>query len=185
MAVNRSFMPEQIVAGDTWQWSIDGLSDYPASEGWVLSFVLLNASQKIVFDAIAEGDEFKVMRSSEDTSSSEAGVYQWEASVKKGTALRFRLQTGTVEVLPNFGSAETLDTRSHARRVLEAIEAVIERRATKDQEEYSIEGRSLKRTPISDLLTLRDQYRREVDRELARERASKGRATGRRVLVKF
>ena len=55
----------------------------------------------------------------------------------------------------------------HVRRVIDAIEAVIERRATKDQKSYSIDGRSLERTPIDELLLLRDRYRAEWQRLLA------------------
>ncbi len=54
---------------------------------------------------------------------------------------------------------------THARRMLNAIEAALEGRASKDTESYTIEGRSLSRTPIPDLLRLRAIYRREVAAE--------------------
>jgi hypothetical protein len=90
-----------------------------------------------------------------------------------------------MEVEPDFSATATLDTRSHARKVLAAIEAVIERRATKDQEEYTIDGRSLKRTPVAHLLVLRYRYKREVEQEEQADRLAKGRGTGRKVVTRF
>jgi hypothetical protein len=61
--------------------------------------------------------------------------------------------------------------------------AVIEGRATRDQERYRINNRELQRTPISDLIRLRDRYREEARRERA---AAKGQSLlGRRVLTRF
>jgi len=77
----------------------------------------------------------------------------------------------------------TQDT--HARRVLTAIEAVIEGRASKDQEEYTIGTRSLKRTPIKDLLVLRDAYKAEVAHEDAQYRLAQGLPNPRKVRVRF
>ena len=59
------------------------------------------------------------------------------------------------------------DARSHVQRVLDAIEAVLEKRATLDQEQYRINNRELRRTPIADLLKLRDRYRMELQRAKA------------------
>lgn len=72
---------------------------------------------------------------------------------------------------------------SHAERVLVAIEAVIEGRASKDQESYKIGDRELVRTPLRDLLLLRDRYREDVRRARS---ARKGHSLfGRNVSVRF
>ncbi len=175
--------PAKVAAGDTWRWKrTDLAAEYPASDGWALTYVLLNASAKITFAASADGDAFLIHEAAADTISRAAGSYTWEASVAKGVD-RFRVGTGTMEVGPDFHSVASLDMRSHARKALAAIEAVIERRAAKDQQEYAIDGRSLKRTPIADLLVLRDRYKREVEREEQAERL--GRVSGRMVVTRF
>ncbi|MDJ0685391.1 MAG: hypothetical protein QNJ84_11870 [Alphaproteobacteria bacterium] len=177
--------PDRVVAGDTWRWRRDDLAaEYPATDGWALTYILLNETGKITFTASADGDGFLVDEAAADTVERLAGTYRWEAAVSRDGD-RFRVGTGTIEVQPNFSAAETLDTRSHARKVLAAIEAVIERRATKDQEEYTIEGRSLKRTPIAELIALRDRYRREVISEKQNERTARGLGSGRLVKVRF
>ena len=62
----------------------------------------------------------------------------------------------------------------------EASEAVIEGQVTKDQENYSIAGRSLSCTPIAYLLSLPDYYRTEFIREKRVERRNNGVGTGAR-----
>ena len=74
---------------------------------------------------------------------------------------------------------------SHAERVLAAIEAVLERRASTDQMNYSIEGLSLARTPITDLLTLRDRYKAEVTRQKQAAAFKEVPGRGRQVFTRF
>ena len=62
---------------------------------------------------------------------------------------------------------------------------MIENRATMDQQEYAIGGRSLKRTPMADLLRLRSVYRTEVKNEIAAERLAAGLPAGGKVQVRF
>jgi hypothetical protein len=69
--------------------------------------------------------------------------------------------------------------------VLDAIEAIIEKRSTKDQDSYSIQGRSLGRTPIADLILLRDRYRAEWVREQRAERIRNGLGHSGVVKVRF
>jgi len=69
--------------------------------------------------------------------------------------------------------------------VLDAIEAVIENRATLDQESYQIGGRSLKRMPIADLMRLRQLYRAEVAGEEAAAKLAAGLGTARKVQVRL
>ena len=79
-------------------------------------------------------------------------------------------------MVPKISTNTSIDVHSHARIVLSAIEAVIEGRASQDQMSYSIAGRSLSRMPIDDLLTFRDRYKAEWNKEkrLQRGKAGKG-----------
>lgn len=175
--------PELVVAGDTWTWRRDDLSDYPAS-AWTLTFYVSNASGKLDAEAVADGDAFVVTFAAANTAGLAAGTYRLEGYVVNG-AERYRIYTGSIEVEPNLASAGNIDARSHAEKALDAIQAVIEGRASKDQISYTIEGRTLSRTPIEDLLRLRDVYRREVSQERARDRIRSGRPAGRSTLVRF
>ena len=119
------------------------------------------------------------------TASLSTGVYHWQLYILRDSdSARLTFDSGTWEVKPNL-DADTADPRSHAKITLEDVEAVIEGRATKDQENYSIAGRSLSRTPVADLLSLRDYYRTEFLREQRVERRNNGIGTGARILARF
>jgi len=174
---------KEITAGDSIKW-IETLSGCPASDGWTLKFVLVNGSAKIELSASADGDDHAVVAPSVTTSSWSPGRYRYQAYAEKAGE-RHTVGTGMVDILPNFATAETLDSRTHAEKVLHAIEAVIEKRATKDQESYTIKGRSLSRTPLPDLLVLRDRYRSELRAAKRAEKVRAGQRPGTKIHVRF
>jgi len=94
------------------------------------------------------------------------------------------VDSGTFEVVANRDAATT-DPRSHVKITLDAIEAVIESRATKDQESYSINGRSLSRTPLKDLLMFRDKYKAEYLKEQRKESIANGRGHSGKIRVRL
>jgi hypothetical protein len=87
-------------------------------------------------------------------------------------------------VAPSFGAA-TLDTRSSARKALEAVEAYLADPNNLTAAKYEIAGRSLDRFPLTDLWAHRDRLRFEVAREDAATRAAAGLPDKRRVFVRF
>jgi hypothetical protein len=177
--------PLKIVAGDYVQWKRE-LSDFPADDGWVLTYTLLNATTKITITAAADGADHLVTLAIATTAAYTAGEYTWQAyATKAATSQRYKVDEGTMEVEANFAALSTLDARTHVKKVLDAIEAVIENRATLDQEEYSIQGRSLRRTPMEDLLTLHKRYKRLYAEEQNRERLRNGLGGSNRLLMRF
>ena len=173
--------PAVIAAGDTAKWR-RSLPAYPASAGWTLSYTLVRAATRITFSASADGDLHLVNVPASTTTAWTAGTYTWRAQVSKAGEV-YTISTGTLSIRPNFATAT--DGRSHARKVLDGIEAVIEGRATSEVGEYQIAGRSLKYIPIPELLALRDKYRAEVLREDAAERTARGLPDQRRTYVRF
>lgn len=174
--------PLQLNAGDTWRWTRT-LDDYPASQGWTLSYTLINAAAKITINASASGNDHAVLVAANTTGGYAPGAYEWRARVSKAGEV-YTVGEGRITVR-NALAASTLDTRSHARKTLEAVESVIEGRAGSAVLEYQIAGRSLKHIPIADLLVLRDKYRAEVMREDAAAAVASGLPDRRRVFVRF
>jgi hypothetical protein len=174
--------PKELRAGLTWQWTRTDLSDYPAST-WTLKywFKRQGGTDKFSITATADGDAFDVTVAAATTASYVADDYTWVAIVTAGSEA-FEVDKGTAKILPRYDQDAALDDRTHAKKVLEAIEAVIEGRATKDQEEYTIGSRSLKRTPLKDLTMLRDKYKAEVLREHLEEEGRNGRQGGKLVV---
>ena len=175
--------PLALRAGDSATWRIS-LCDYPAGAGWVLSYALLSASApKITFAAAADGDDHLVTLTAATTATWAAARYSMMATVSDGTD-RATVRLADIVVLPDLTAAANYDGRSHARKMLEAIEAALESRATAEQLdliELSIYNRTSKRGQ-GVLLEYRSKYRAEV----AREDAASGNRPGRgRVLLRF
>jgi hypothetical protein len=143
------------------------------------------SKSKFTLTATADGAAFAATATATATAEYRAGAYDWSARVSKaGTVTTVR--TGTLEVLRNIaalGAGE--DLRSHARRMLDAIERTLEGRATRADESYTIAGRSLTRTPLKVLAEARDHYRAEVAREDRAAAVAAGRNTERYVRTRF
>lgn len=175
--------PAVAVAGTTWQWTRD-LADYPAGT-WELTYHFVNRHHRFQATAAADGTVHAITVD-KDTTAIQDGDYEWRAYVDNGTE-RHEVAAGRLTVRPDFAKQGAgYDTRSHAEIVLEAIEAVIARRATKDQMGYTLaDGRRLDRTPIADLLALRGRYKAEVAREREAARIKAGLGSGRIIKTRF
>lgn len=178
--------PLELRAGDTWKWRREDLVDFPAST-WVLKYRFKNTAGGFEVTAAADGAHHAVTVTASASSVYNEGRYDYIAWVESG-AEKYTVKTGELSVLPDLranSATNPSDIRSHARKVLEAIEAVIEKRATKDQEAYTIAGRSLQRTPLPQLIMMRDRYRTEVRREIQAARIAAGLDSGRGFFVRF
>lgn len=173
-------IPERMTAGTTLAVSL-ALTAYPATE-WSATLILRGATS-IDLASEPDGRLHAFRADAETTREWSAGDYWYSLRVTDGTEVH-EVDTGTLKVLPDLAAADAdYDGRTHAERTLEAIEAVIEGRASKDQDSYRINNRELRRTSIEQLLKLRDVYRNEVRRLRA---ARRGRNTlGRPVLARF
>ncbi|ASN72746.1 hypothetical protein 3S19_12 [uncultured Caudovirales phage] len=156
--------PTTLHAGDSVAWSRD-VPAHPAADGWSLQYVFSGPERHSV-DAIAAAP-YRVELAASVTAPWVPGLYRWVALAIKGDA-RVTVASGRLQVDPNLVTAEPGDVRSHAQRMLDLIEAALEKRIPKDQQSYEIDGQRLDRIPIERLNALRLQYRREVARERAR-----------------
>ncbi len=181
--------PQTLIAGDRVMWKRSDLgADYPPAS-YALKYSArkeaAEATPEIEITAVADGSDFIVEVPAATSAAWTAGRYRWQAYITRNSdGQRITVGIGAFEVKLNSELA-TGDARTHARRVLDAIEAVIEKRATQDQSNYSIQGRSLSRTPIADLLVLRDRYRAEAASELAAEQIAAGLGNPRNFGVRF
>jgi enamine deaminase RidA (YjgF/YER057c/UK114 family) len=180
--------PETLVVGDRWMWKRTDLgADYPPASYTLKYSLRLGAATtaEIEIAAATSGSDYLVEVASATTAGYTAGLYVWQAYITRTSdTQRVLVDSGTITVVVN-RDVSTADPRSHARKVLASIEAVLESRATRDQEEYSIAGRSLKRTPIPDLIVLKDKYTTAVSNEIAAERIAKGLGDPRRIGVRL
>jgi hypothetical protein len=151
--------PTTFVRGNTVKWT-KTLSDFPGST-YALTYEFRGASKQTVAASVV-GDDFAVTITATQSLLWNPGTYWWEAYAVTGSE-RYLAVKGQLEVTKNFEATDVVaDERTHAKKVLDAIEATIEGRADRDQQAYTIAGRSLQLTPIDDLLKLRDRYKSEV-----------------------
>jgi hypothetical protein len=183
MATVPTTEPTTIRAGDLLSWS-KTLSDYPASAGWALSYTLINASSKITINASASGADHLVSVAAATTGSYSAGGYTWIARVTKATEV-YTIGQGSMQILPNLASLSTFDGRSHAKIMLEAIEAAIQGRASATQLRMSINNRSIEYLSPTELIKWLSFYRAEVAKEAQAETIRKTGVNPRNIGVRF
>lgn len=173
--------PGRLVAGDTAKW-LKSLGDYPASAGWVLTYSVVNSAQRYTVSGVSAGDDHLVVASAATTAAWVPGEYSWRAQVSLAGET-FTVAEGRLTIAAAYSAAT--DGRSRARRSLDAVEAMLEGRASSAVAEYTINGRALKYIPVPELLALRGRLRTEVTREDDAARSSAGLAPRGRIVVRF
>ena len=174
--------PEVVQAGDTWNWK-RGLSDYPVAS-YALTYVFRKndgtATINITATESSSPNEYLVSVAAATTANYSDGVYQWDSYITRSSDnARLRLRQGRTEVLPNYPKA------SDAQTALDAIDAVMNNRASLDQLSFSIAGRSISRMHVDDLIKFRQYYASRVQAEISRQRIQAGQKTGQTVQVRF
>lgn len=153
---------DRFVAGTTFSHRLT-LTANPAPD-WGLTLIMRGPAA-IDIIAMPDGRQHHLLAPADLTATWAPGVYWWAARAVRGIDV-VQVAEGQITITPDIAQAGAdFDGRSHAARVLASIEAVIEGRATTDQQKYTINNRELWRTPIADLLLLRDRYRAELLRQ--------------------
>lgn len=177
MTLNR--MPAQMIAGDSLLLAIP-VGNYPSSAGFAVSLVLqaLAGGAPVTVNATDGVAEWDIAVSSAVSVNLAPGAYRYLlAATISGN--RSTIDSGEIEVLPDPARAAQ-DQRSQARRALDAIDAVLEGRASSEDMKFTFaDGRALEKIPHADLLALRQHFARKVARE-----ADKGRGP-KRVLMRL
>ncbi len=172
--------PIKFRAGDTVEWDVSN-SDYPAST-YTLKYYIRGANALDV-TAVADGENYTVTVTADDSIKLPPGIYSYQGRFESGTThYTPEDMVGTFEVLPNLAAATAgTDARTHARIVLDAVNATLENRASKVQQAISIAGRQLSYMPVAELLMLKKFYENEVKREEAAEKMAKGLSSGKSI----
>lgn len=176
-------LPAAVRAGDTLADTFE-LDEYPATT-WSLVFTLINASAKYTATCTASGASHALAVPASTTASWAPGAYSWTAHVASG-ANRYTVASGSIQVQPNLAAASTYDTRSAARKALDAAEAAL---ATYGAKAYlqSIEYGERRQQFASpgDFLAFVSRLRAMVRTEDNAARLAQGLAPRNRLLVRF
>lgn len=178
---------QSLISGDSLS-VLDTFADYPASDGWTLKTRLVprnTTATAIILTAAAEGDDYRTTAAAATTAGWAAGFYSVSQWVEKA-GLRNTLTSGTLEILPNPAAvAVGYDARSHLAKTVEMIEKMLEGKAGKDVQEYTIGDRQLKHIPLNELLVWRDKYRAQLAGEEAAAGINKGVGLGRKIWARI
>ena len=180
--------PDRVVCGDLWAWKRTDLgADYPpASYAMTYGLALegVDDTEKTL-TASEDGQDYVIEVASATTKDYPPGVYHWQAYITRSSdSERITVGRGRFEALPDLSVAGT-DPRSHYKIVLDALEAVLEDKATRDQQARSVAGRSVTLLTPEELRQWIGHYRQLHAQEVAREQVARGRGTGRRVVSRL
>ena len=180
--------PAKIIAGDRLIFKRSDLNNDYSNASYTLKYSARlegTGSTEIEITASASGSDYLVEVASATTASYTVGTYRWQAYITRNSdSQRLTIDQGTWEVIANRDAATT-DPRTHAAIMVDKIESILEGRADSDVSSYSIQGRSLTKLGIEELMAWRDRYKAELLLEKRKERALNGVGTGAKVLVRF
>lgn len=165
MASIRYNEPLTITAGDTVKW-LKSLGDYPAGT-WALTYNLRGASD-INIATTASGSDHLVNVDESVTTNYTAGTYYVSGRVTDGNDTYTVIKGLLLTVEPSLASITgAYDGRTHARKMLDAIKAILEGRASdlQDIESYTIGTRTINRISNQELIELQAHYQAIVNAE--------------------
>ena len=165
--------------GFKYSWD-EVIENYPSSS-YTAKITFTNATATATITATANDDgsyKFTVAGNTFTT----AGDYRATLYIIDGGD-NILIEEIDITVLPSVSSA--VDARSHSKKVLDAIKAVLENRATVDQQSISIAGVSLSRMSIDQLLQLKNYYEQLYKQEQREEAMERGEKSPNSVQVKL
>lgn len=175
-----------LTAGDTLDFTTS-TPDYPASAGWGVVYKLIprTAGTVITITSTASGADHLSQVGSSTTATWAAGTYSWVCYAVKA-AERYTLQTGSITVDADPGVVTALDTRSSARKALDAVNLALESYGSKAYlQGFEINGRSQRFHTPGDFLAFRSRLQAEVSRETNVQRIAAGLQPKNQVAVRF
>ena len=171
--------PATVIAGDTIKWRlktlVNGDHKDPA-DSWVLTYELRNTNQVQTITGTDNGDGYHLITITAATSAAFAsGIFHYQAAITLG-AERYVVERGTLNVEPDFAQQSEEDHREWIHVVLDAIESVLQGKATSDEISYSIGGRSISRMSWGELLEARSKLQAEARSSAQAAALAKGQA---------
>ena len=180
--------PSEVVVGDFIQWKRSDLASTYSPDLFTATYVARitgGGNTEIQVSGTNYNGAYLFTVSSEDSADFVAGYYHWQLEIlRNADNERIVVDRGAFDAIVDL-DAGGADPRTHAEIMLTKIESVLEGRADSDVANYSINGRSLVKIAIEDLMRWRDYYRAEVTRQKRVEEIKLGRAVPSTIKVRF
>lgn len=180
MVGNLTSMPASMVAGDSLLVDFGAAAtEYLAAQGWAVSLVLVPVAGGALLSVNCTGgaSSWTASITTAQSGGLVAGKYSYALRASKAGA-RSTIEKGDINVMPDLVANQ--DQRTKYQRILDAIDAVLESRATSSDLRVRFEdGREIERIPHGELLQFRDYYARKVANE------ARGRTGPKRVVIRL
>jgi hypothetical protein len=180
--------PKTIFKGETAVWKRTDISaNYPTASYTLTWSARLESNGSTTFSATVteSGDDYIFTVDNSASVNLTLGDYVWALKITQDSDSETIIyQTGKITVADNY-FADTGDTRSHAKIMLDKIESLLEGKADNDVASYSIQGRSLAKLSPQELIDWRSYYKAEYNKEIQRENIKRGEGSGKMIKVKF
>ena len=180
--------PLKVVVGDFLQWKKTSLAEtYPPAlySANYVARVAAGNSGEIQLPAIERTGYYLFTVTSATSTDFQPGLYHWQLEiVQTSSGNRVVVERGEFEAIQDLDT-NGADPRTHADIMLGKIESLLQGRADKDVSSYSIQGRSIAKMSIVDLLQWRDYYRKEVLKQRRDNAIALGRPTKTTMKVRF
>lgn len=180
-------VPSEVFIGDFIQFKITEFSDDYANSAHTMKLIArisTGANTEITITASASDDDYLFSVASSSSASFTAGNYHYQLEITRDSdSNRIIVDRGHIKVSTDYDN--NVDPRAHAEIMLSKIESILEGKADSDVSSYSIQGRSLTKLGIEELLEWRNYYRAEVNEIKRKEQIKHGRKTKSTVLGRF
>lgn len=181
--------PLRVVVGDFIQWKrSDLVADYPTAthSATYVARITGGGSNEIQLVGTEGSPSFYLFTVDSDTSAGfTPGYYHWQLEITEtASGNRIVVDRGAFDAIPDLDVNQS-DPRSHAEIMVDKIQALLEGRADRDVNSYSIQGRSISKMAISELLQWRDYYRKEAMKEKRARDVANGRKINTTVKARF
>jgi len=187
-AQSATVEPSEVVVGDFIQWRRTDLSEHYPNDEYTARYVARitgGGNTEIEVEGAAYQSDYLFTVSSVDSSNFVAGYYHWQLEIERNSDNeRIVIDRGAFDAIVDLDTGGA-DPRTHAEVMLTKIETMLEGKADSDVANYSINGRSLTKLSVSELIEWRDYYRAEVTKQKRMEQIKLGRRTPASIKVRF
>lgn len=179
-------LPKSFTAGDTFEVTTT-LADYPAGEGWALTYRLIprdGAGSVIQINCTASGDDHVASADASTTGTWQPGAYSWVSYATLGAA-RHTVATGQITIAPNVSAlTASADLRTENERALDdALQALREWNPLRKR--FRIGEREVEFNTSAEIVAKISLLRSEIRREQATANGQAFTSGRRRILVRL
>lgn len=179
--------PTEFIAGDTVKWTRD-LSDYPAGT-WTLTYYFRGNVKKEVLCTVSSGLHLATISAATSATFPPGEYFVFARASYNGEEFTIWQGRVTVKENPETGSSAQ-DRRSHAKKMLDAIEAMMEGVASRFEASYEVSApgmtsRRLETCNRLDLIKFHAHYKQLYAQEMDAERIAQGKKPRNRILTVF